>query len=106
MCTARAGRLSEARPMRRHDSCGGCRRGRDGRRRRCCQPGGETRGSREWHHSVVLDRRDTAPKQPEQTSSRRDERSTPMQLKNLMTREVEVIHPNATLQEAAEKMEA
>ncbi len=29
-----------------------------------------------------------------------------MQLKNLMTREVEVIHPNATLQEAAEKMEA
>jgi CBS domain-containing protein len=29
-----------------------------------------------------------------------------MQLRNVMTREVEVIHPNATLEEAAEKMDA
>ena len=29
-----------------------------------------------------------------------------MQLKNIMTREVEVVHPNASLQEAAEKMDS
>ncbi len=29
-----------------------------------------------------------------------------MQLKNVMTRRVEVVHPNATLQEAAQKMKA